>query len=143
MLQLYPVYLLWNRCKTLTGSLDPTRANGTNKPCIGFPTYSEIGSGGSKGVSRRSSFRSQNFLNFMQLFWKIGQNHMLAPCPVGWRPLVWGVLDPPLISDAKLKGTIVCQKNGLKMKEIGPGYPRISVADPGFPHRGDNPLDWS
>ena len=25
MLQLYPVYLLWNRRKTLTGSLDPTR----------------------------------------------------------------------------------------------------------------------
>ena len=34
MLQLYPVYLLWNRRKTLTGSPDPTRANGTNKPCI-------------------------------------------------------------------------------------------------------------
>ena len=25
MLQLYPVYLLWNRRKTLTGSPDPTR----------------------------------------------------------------------------------------------------------------------
>ena len=34
MLQLNPVYLLWNRRKTLTGSPDPTRANGTNKPCI-------------------------------------------------------------------------------------------------------------
>ena len=33
-LQLYPVYLLWNRCKTLTGSPDPTCANGTNKPCM-------------------------------------------------------------------------------------------------------------
>ena len=33
MLQLYPVYLLWNRPKTLTGSPDPTLANGTNKPC--------------------------------------------------------------------------------------------------------------
>ena len=33
MLQLYPVYLLCNRRKTLTGSPDPTRANGTNKPC--------------------------------------------------------------------------------------------------------------
>ena len=33
MLQLNPVYLLWNRRKTLTGSPDPTRANGTNKPC--------------------------------------------------------------------------------------------------------------
>ena len=34
MLQLYPVYLLWNRRKTLTGSPDPTRAKGANKPCI-------------------------------------------------------------------------------------------------------------
>ena len=33
-LQLYPVYLLWNRRKTLTGSLDPTRANSTDKPSI-------------------------------------------------------------------------------------------------------------
>ena len=32
-LQLYPVYLLWNRRKTLTGSPDPTFANSTNKPC--------------------------------------------------------------------------------------------------------------
>ena len=35
MLQLNPVYLFWNRSKTLTGSPDPTRANGTNKPCGG------------------------------------------------------------------------------------------------------------
>ena len=34
MLQLNPVYLLWNRRKTLTGSPDPTHANGTNKPCM-------------------------------------------------------------------------------------------------------------
>ena len=33
MLQLHPVYSLWNRHKTLTGSPDPRRANGTNKPC--------------------------------------------------------------------------------------------------------------
>ena len=33
MLQLYPMYSLWNRRKTLTGSPHPTRANGTNKPC--------------------------------------------------------------------------------------------------------------
>ena len=29
-----PVYLLWNRRKTLTGSPDPTHANGTDKPSI-------------------------------------------------------------------------------------------------------------
>ena len=34
MLHLYPVYLLCNRRKTLTGSPDPTHANSTNKPCI-------------------------------------------------------------------------------------------------------------
>ena len=33
MLQLYSVYLLWSRRKTLTGSMDPMHANGTNKPC--------------------------------------------------------------------------------------------------------------
>ena len=33
MLQLYPVYLLCNRRKTLTGSPNPTRAKGMNKPC--------------------------------------------------------------------------------------------------------------
>ena len=33
MIQLYPEYLLLSRCKTLTGSPDPTRANGTNEPC--------------------------------------------------------------------------------------------------------------
>ena len=33
MLQLYPVYLLWNRRRTLTGPPDPTLANGTNELC--------------------------------------------------------------------------------------------------------------
>ena len=32
-MQQYPEYLLWNRRKTLTGSPDPTHANGTNRPC--------------------------------------------------------------------------------------------------------------
>ena len=34
MLQLNPVYSLWNRRKTLTGSPDTTHAIGTNKPCM-------------------------------------------------------------------------------------------------------------
>ena len=37
-MQQYPVYLLWNRRKTLTGSPDPTRANGANRPCNRRPT---------------------------------------------------------------------------------------------------------
>ena len=33
MLQVYPVYSLWNRRKTLTGSPDTMHTNSTNKPC--------------------------------------------------------------------------------------------------------------
>ena len=33
-MQQYPEYLLWNRRKTLSGSPDPTHANGTNRPCM-------------------------------------------------------------------------------------------------------------
>ena len=43
MLQVYPVYLLWNRCKTLTGSLDPMRTNGTNRPCTSASKFLGIG----------------------------------------------------------------------------------------------------
>ena len=39
---------------------------------------------------------AQNFLNFMQFFRKIWQNHMLAPPLEGWRPLLRRILDPPL-----------------------------------------------
>ena len=41
-MQQYPEYLLWNRRKTLTGSPDPTRANGTNRPCIALPFLEHI-----------------------------------------------------------------------------------------------------
>ena len=36
MLQSVSSVLIVYRCKTLTGSPDPTHANGTNKPCICF-----------------------------------------------------------------------------------------------------------
>ena len=65
MLHLYPVYLLWNRRKTLTGSPDPTHTNGTNKPCknniaenLGQATKNEgvkTDSGGSFSVMRKAS----------------------------------------------------------------------------------------
>ena len=51
MLQLHPVYSLWNRHKTLTGSPDPMHANGTNKPCTLYylrsdtPQLSAVSSG--------------------------------------------------------------------------------------------------
>ena len=42
MLQLYPVYSLWNRRKTLIGSPDHTRANGTNKFCPKIQCHQKI-----------------------------------------------------------------------------------------------------
>ena len=36
------------------------------------------------------------FSQFHAVFCKIWQNHMLAPPPEGWRPLLWGILDLPL-----------------------------------------------
>ena len=60
MLQLYPVYLLWNRHKTLTGSLDPTHANATDKPCtsketgkvsLGYNSFTNV----SRKVSQKTS----------------------------------------------------------------------------------------
>ena len=36
--------------------------------------------------------------SFLWQFWgKIGQNNRLAPPPRSWRPLLWEILDPPLI----------------------------------------------
>ena len=72
MLKLYPTYLLWNRCKTLTESLDPTRANGTDKPCcktadLGYSTVPGINimlsrqgdqSSSSRAVEQHVSFRA-------------------------------------------------------------------------------------
>ena len=56
MLQLYPAYLLWNRHKNLTGSPDPTCANGTNKPCNGYAIHSVRHSGFEKikGAARQN-----------------------------------------------------------------------------------------
>ena len=36
------------------------------------------------------------FSQFHTVFHKIWQNHMLAPPLEGWRPLLRGILDPPL-----------------------------------------------
>ena len=41
-MQQYPEYLLWNRRKTLTGSPDPTRANGMNRPCNICPSLHQV-----------------------------------------------------------------------------------------------------
>ena len=39
---------------------------------------------------------AQNFLNFMQFFAKFGKIICWHPPPEGWRPLLRGILDPPL-----------------------------------------------
>ena len=54
MFQLYPVYLLWNRHKTLIGSPDPMHANGTNKP--NKPFRSKDLSTGHTWLIRNNSF---------------------------------------------------------------------------------------
>ena len=54
-------------------------------------------SGGSKGGAPAACPpTAQNFLNFMQFFGKCWRNRRLEPPLKGWRPLLRGILDPPL-----------------------------------------------
>ena len=93
MLQSNPVYLLWNRHKTLTGSLDPTHANGTNKPrsfhrCLSVHGGSAQHPVGRLGVGlpnpppgcRPSAPQMQTSLGY-KLPWK-----QTPPPPLGCRP---------------------------------------------------------
>ena len=54
-----------------------------------------ITSGGSKGGAHPTD---QNFLNFMQFLGKSGKFVCWRPLLEGWRPLLRGILDPPLIT---------------------------------------------
>ena len=56
--------------------------------------YTLLFSGGFRGHPRPKIFSIS--CSFSQNF-KIWQNHMLAPPPEGWRPLLRGILDPPLL----------------------------------------------
>ena len=56
MLQKISSVFVVYRCKTLTGSPDPTHANGTDKPCIMFK-------GGNKKISLMKHFPKQRGLN--------------------------------------------------------------------------------
>ena len=57
-----------------------------------------IGSGGFGGHARRAPpLRPKIFSISCSFFCKIWQNHMLAPPLESWRPLLRGILDPPLI----------------------------------------------
>ena len=96
-------------------------------------------SGGSKGGVPATLPSVLKFSQFYAAFLENWAKSYVGALPLGWRPLIWGTLDPPLIGDAKLKGTKFCQKNGLKMKEIESVDPRISVADPGFQEGAPTP----
>ena len=54
-----------------------------------------LGSGGSKGG--RAPAWGPKFFQFHAVFGKIWQNHMLAPPPRSWCPLLGEILDPPLL----------------------------------------------
>ena len=51
------------------------------------------------------------FSQFHAVFRKIWQNYMLAP-PEGWRPLLQGILDPPLII-TQLRGSNIGGMSGI------------------------------
>ena len=60
-----------------------------------------MSSGGFKGRPRCAPFLPSygpKFSQFHAVFRKILQNHMLAPRLADWRPLLRGILDPPLMS---------------------------------------------
>ena len=69
---------------------------------------------------------AQNFLNFMQFFAKFGKIICLRP-PKGWRPLLRGILDPPLIRAQEFVSVIFAlihifccsNKQSIKQDEIG------------------------
>ena len=47
-----------------------------------------------------------NFSQFHAVFHKIWQNHMLAPPLECWRPLLRGILDPPLVCVANIANVV-------------------------------------
>ena len=86
MLQLHSVYSLYNRHKTLTGSSDPTCANGTNKP------HTNIGKIGSMRVCLRQPetvtlkvrHSGQESQKMKKKFLKLSQSEPLTPYPTRW-----------------------------------------------------------
>ena len=68
-----------------------------------------ISSGGFRGGRARRAPpppppHGPKFSQFHAVFRKIWQNHMLRPSLEGWRPLLRGILDPPLIRGMGCKG---------------------------------------
>ena len=74
------------------------------------------------------------FSQFHAVFRKIWQNHMLAPPPPqGWRPLLRGILDPPLLWDHSpfLSPKVgprfkLCRSKNLNERKYCSGGSRIS-----------------
>ena len=56
------------------------------------------------------------FSQFHAVFWKIWQNHMLAPQLEGWHPLLRGILDLPLVTHLTAQKQMLPQT----LRVIGP-----------------------
>ena len=72
-------------------------------PIHPHPKGKRVTSGGSKGGVRPLRPPAQHFFIFMQFLGKIGQIIGWRPPPSvwGWRPLLWGILDLPLVTVGK------------------------------------------
>ena len=67
------------------------------QPQLGFSSCIIISGGFRGGAPGARPPYSPKFSRFHAVFRKIWQNRMLAPPLEGWRPLLRGILDPPLI----------------------------------------------
>ena len=73
-------------------------------------------SGGFRGRPSAAPSKAQTVFNFIQFFFlKIRQNLMLAPpSPKGWRRLLFGIPDPPLMLQSKNVAVVVSVTSGVK-----------------------------
>ena len=97
MLQLYPVYLLWNRCKTITESPDPTCANSTNKPCMVISKLLKIADNTTANIckkttlifiSRKHTILRMNWLDLLSIPCYIQLSKVLL-CSKEWSLLIY------------------------------------------------------
>ena len=70
-----------------------------------------VASGGIKGMPPARPPTAQN------VFRKIWQNHMLAASLEGWRPLLWGILDPPLAAIPFVNFPLVLSPDDLTLTQ--------------------------
>ena len=70
------------------------------------PIYHSLTSGWSKGGTPARLPTDKNVLNFIQFLGKSGKFVCWRPLLEGWRPLLRGILDPPLLTSDLLCGKI-------------------------------------